>query len=278
MNVIRQTIDSLTASSNGEAGTMRIAAAASQAGRAGKLRDASNNGPSRTIRDYRVLIIEDDADIAQLISLQLEDLPARIDIVRDGAAGLEGASSGRYDLVALDLGLPRLGGLEICRRLRQQGVAVPILVVSARASESDRIVGLEIGADDYVVKPFSPGELLARARALLRRSSMQGAAQPHEELGVGELRIDLSGRRVWIGGRELAMTPKEFDLLTALARQPGKVFGKAELLSLVWGLPYEGYEHTLTCHVSRLRAKIEADPANPRCILTVWGVGYKMAD
>lgn len=261
---------------------MTVTAASKQIKRGGKLVQAERkppDTPSPATGQFRVLIVEDDADVAQLISLLLEDLPARTDIARDGPAGLEAAGSGRYDLVALDLRLPRLGGLEICRRLRQQRVAVPILVVSARGSESDRIVGLELGADDYVVKPFNPGELLARARALLRRSAMHPAAQPgREELLVGEVRIDLRGHRVWISGCEIGMTVKEFDLLIMLAGNPGRVFGKAELLSAVWGSPYQGYEHTLTCHISRLRAKVEADPQNPRRILTVWGIGYKMVD
>lgn len=230
------------------------------------------------VREYRVLIVEDDADIAQLIALELEELPARVDIVGDGAAGLDAANSGRYDLLALDLRLPHLGGLDICRRLRGQGATVPILIVSARGSESDRIVGLELGADDYIVKPFSPAELLARARALLRRSSIASGAWPAGgEVRVGDIRMDVPGRRVWIGAREIVLTPKEFDLLLTLAKEPGRVFGKKDLLSAVWGLPYEGYEHTITCHINRLRSKIEADPQEPRRILTVWGVGYKMS-
>lgn len=259
---------------------MRMAAAASQVRCAGRSQEAGwDPGNARSaIAECRVLIVEDDADIAQLICLELEELPARVDIVGDGATGLEAAASDRYDLIVLDLRLPRLGGLEICRRLRQQGLVVPLLVVSARGSESDRIVGLELGADDYIVKPFSPAELLVRARALLRRSSMRAEVIPvSQELLLGELRIDVAGRRVWIGEREVALTPREFDLLVTLAKQPGRVFRKAELLAEVWGAPYEGYEHTLTCHINRLRARIEADPQRPRRILTVWGVGYKIA-
>lgn len=271
---------SSVASLNGEAAAMRMAIATSQArGGSREVASSSVNAKSHSIAEYRVLIVEDDADIAQLIGLELEELPARVDIVRDGAAGLEAATSGRYDLIALDLRLPRVGGLEICRRLRQQGLLVPILVVSARSSESDRIVGLELGADDYIVKPFSPAELLARARALLRRSSMRaGIPSPSEELRVGDLRIDVPGRAVWVRDRKMPLTPKEFDLLTTLAKHAGRAFKKTELLAAVWGQPYEGYEHTLTCHINRLRAKIEADPQNPRRILTVWGVGYKMSD
>lgn len=258
---------------------MRMAIATSQArGGSREVASSSANAKSHSIAEYRVLIVEDDADIAQLISLELEHLPAAVDIVGDGAAGLEAAASGRYDLIVLDLRLPRLGGLEICRRLRQQQLTVPILVVSARASESDRIVGLELGADDYIVKPFSPAELLARARALVRRSSMQRGASAAEEVRVGDLRIEMPARRVWVRDRELSLTPKEFELLATLANDPGKVFKKEDLLAAVWGAPYEGYEHTITCHINRLRAKLEADPQNPRRILTVWGVGYKMSD
>ena len=233
---------------------------------------------SNATTEYRVLIIEDEADIAHLIAVELEELPARTDVVGDGAAGLEAAISGHYDLVALDLRLPQLGGLEICRRLRQQGVNTPILIVSARGSESDRIVGLELGADDYMVKPFSPAELLARARALLRRSSMTTAESlTPAEISLGDVRIELPGRRVWVRDREILLTPKEFDLLVHMARQPGKVFAKKELLSAVWGVPYEGYEHTITCHINRLRSKLEADPQKPQRIVTIWGIGYKMA-
>lgn len=233
---------------------------------------------SDAVREYRVLIVEDDVDVAQLIALELEELPARVDVVGDGASGLDAAKSGQYDLLALDLRLPHLGGLDICRRLREQGATVPILIVSARGSESDRIVGLELGADDYIVKPFSPAELLARARALLRRSTMAPASWCESgELRVGDVRMDLPGRRVWVGAREIVLTPKEFELLLTLAKQPGRVFGKKELLSAVWGLPYDGYEHTITCHINRLRSKIETDPPEPRRIVTVWGVGYKMS-
>lgn len=228
---------------------------------------------------YEVLVIEDEPDIAELIGLHMQDLPGRAEIIADGAAGLDAASSGRYDLVVLDLRLPHLDGLEICRRLRLQGSRIPILVVTARASDSERIVGLELGADDYLPKPFNTAELVARARALLRRSEMRRAAEESPRpLRRGDIYIDPAGRQARVGGREISLTPREFDLFFTLAREPGRVFSKAELLRSVWGLPFEGYEHSLTCQINRLRHKIEKDPGQPRRLLTVWGVGYKLAD
>ena len=229
--------------------------------------------------DYEVLLIEDEPDIAQLMKLYLEDLPARVNVVGDGVKGLEEALSRDYNLVVLDLRLPRLNGLEICRRVRAQGSAVPILVVSARASDAERVAGLELGADDYLGKPFNVAELVARARALLRRSAFRAAqAVQASVVQVSDIRIDPVRRRVQVGKREVSLTPKEFDLLYALARDRGRVFTKAELLEAIWQQPYEGYEHSVTCHINRLRSKIERDPRNPRHIITVWGVGYKFTD
>lgn len=229
-------------------------------------------------RVYRVLVIEDEPDIAELISLHMQELPASADIVPEGKAGLQAAFSAQYDLVVLDLKLPHLSGLEICRRLRVQGSRVPILVVTARASDAERILGLELGADDYLGKPFNTAELVARARALLRRSEMRQTADTGpREVRFGDTHIDPETRQVRVGGREIALTPKEFDLFYALAREPGRVLSRAELLRTVWGLPFEGYEHSLTCQINRLRVKIEDNPQHPRRLLTVWGVGYKIA-
>jgi len=237
------------------------------------------SGVPKQPQEYRILIIEDDRDIAELLHVYLQDLPAQADIVRDGQKGLAAIIAGGYALVTLDVRLPGLNGLELCRRVRRQGLTVPILMISARGAESDRIAGLELGADDYVVKPFSPGELKARARALLRRASMGiDAGSPPGEARVGDLRIDPARRQVWIGDKEIRLTPKEFELLYTLAVHPGRVFTRAELLRTVWGLPYEGYEHNVTLHANRLREKIEEDPQNPRRLVTVWGIGYKISD
>lgn len=234
---------------------------------------------SREPVGYDVLVVEDEPDVAQLMRLHLQDLPARVAVTTDGESGLHEALSGAYELVVLDLRLPRLDGLEICRRLRMHGAAVPILVVSARGTESERTFGLELDADDYLPKPFAMAELLARARALLRRASIAATpTSPAQAVRVREVRIDPVRRRVHVQDREVVLTAKEFDLLHTLARDPGRVFGRAELLESVWQLRYEGYEHSVTCEINRLRAKIEPDPHNPRYILTVWGVGYKFAE
>lgn len=228
---------------------------------------------------YDVLVIEDEPDVAQLIKLHLEDLPARAAIMSDGEAGLTEAFSRAYDLIVLDLRLPRLDGLEICRRLRMHGAMVPILVVTARGCECERIAGLESGADGYLAKPFSAAELVAHARALLRRASIAPVqTPPTKALRVQDVRIDPVRRLAQVQDREVALTAREFDLLYALAKDPGRVLTKAELLESVWQLRYEGYEHSVTCEINRLRAKIEPDPRNPRYILTVWGVGYKFAE
>lgn len=260
---------------------MHARAWAASAVRAGKPPWASSEGhrsQQRELPRYRVLVVEDEPDIAELICLHMQELPAATDTVAEGKAGLQAALSGQYDLVVLDLTLPHFNGLEICRRLRDHGSRIPILVVTARASDSERILGLELGADDYVGKPFNAAELVARARALLRRSEMRRIAEagPYQVCG-GEVDIDPEARQVRVRGREISLTPKEFDLLYALAAEPGRVFTRAELLRNVWGLPFEGYEHSLTCQISRLREKIEDDPHHPRRLLTVWRVGYKIA-
>jgi len=184
--------------------------------------------------------------------------------------------------VVLDLMLPGFDGLEVCRRLRAAPGYVPILMLTARSTELDRVVGLEIGADDYLTKPFSIPELLARIKALFRRAESLGRtalAEPDRAtLARGELRIDADLRQVCIGGRQVSLTAKEFDLLWHFAGHPGRVYTRLQLLDQVWRYNHDGYEHTVNSHINRLRAKIEDDPSNPRYILTVWGVGYKFVD
>lgn len=227
----------------------------------------------------KLLVIEDDRDIADLLSLNLGDLGHQIDLALDGHSGLEKALAQHYDLVVLDLMLPGLDGLEICKRLRNQQNYVPILMLTARSSELDRVLGLEIGADDYMTKPFSIRELQARVKALLRRMEVLASPEPTQEtLRVGDVEIDLDKRRVSFGGKALNLTAKEFDLLVQFARYPGRVYSRNQLLELVWGGGFDGFEHTVNSHINRLRTKLEADPTNPRYILTVWGVGYKFAE
>jgi DNA-binding response OmpR family regulator len=229
----------------------------------------------------RVLVVEDDRDIAELVRLHLADLGCEVELVHDGAAGLARAQAQRFDLVVLDVMLPGMDGLDICKRLRAGADYLPILMTTSKASELDRVLGLELGADDYLTKPFSVGELVARVKALFRRvdAMAAAAAKPRPAtLDAGELSIDLDRRVVTLAGRPVELTAKEFDLLAHFAANPGRVFNRAQLLDKVWGYSNIGYEHTVNSHINRLRAKIEQDPAKPRYILTVWSVGYKFAE
>ncbi len=229
----------------------------------------------------KVLIIEDDPDIGRLVQIHLGDIDCESEIAADGKSGFEKFLQEQYDLVILDLMLPKMDGLSVCREIRGQPGYTPILMLTAKSTELDRVVGLEMGADDYLTKPFSIPELLARIKALFRR--VEALAEPaHNEqpqvITCGDLSIDVEKRKVYLGQREVELTAKEFDLLRYFASYPGRVYSRAQLLDNVWGYSHEGYEHTVNSHINRLRAKIEDDPAKPRYILTVWGVGYKFAD
>jgi DNA-binding response OmpR family regulator len=229
----------------------------------------------------RILVVEDDRDIAHLVELHLRDLGADVTVVHDGAVALDLALRRPFDLVILDLMLPGVDGLEICRRLRSRENYTPILMLTARSADVDRIVGLEIGADDYLTKPFNIRELIARVKALLRRVdalSKPEAADVPSVLDFGALVIDVEKRKVTLNGEAIDLTAKEFDLLLQFARNPGRVYTRAQLLDLVWGYGHDGYEHTVNSHINRLRNKLEKDHAKPAYILTVWGVGYKFAD
>ncbi len=230
-------------------------------------------------KPQRILMIEDDPDIAEIVGIHLRDLHYELELATDGPTGLERALDTDYELVILDLMLPGMDGLEVCRRIRAASETLPILMLTAKSEELDKVVGLELGADDYLTKPFSVRELIARIKALLRRSHGRAAAPAAEEaINVCGISIDLPRRSVVVGGKPVDLTPKEFDLLVLFAQHPGRVFGRDDLLSRVWGYDFEGYGHTVNSHINRLRAKIEADPSNPRVITTVWGVGYRMAE
>jgi DNA-binding response OmpR family regulator len=232
-------------------------------------------------RPRRVLVVEDNRDIADVVRLHLVDLGCEVDLAFDGTSGLRLAETRRHDLVILDLMLPGIDGLEICKRLRAGPSYVPILMTTSRASELDRVLGLELGADDYLTKPFSVSELMARVKAIFRRVDAMGAAAskpPPPSIKAGELVIDADRRVVTLAGRPVELTAKEFDLLAHFAANPGRVFNRAQLLDKVWGYSNIGYEHTVNSHINRLRSKIEQDPAKPRYILTVWSVGYKFAE
>jgi DNA-binding response OmpR family regulator len=224
----------------------------------------------------QILVVEDDLDINKLIAMNLKDLNHDVDTCDNGRRGLEMANSGQYDLMVLDLMLPEMDGLEICRNLRAANVLTPILMLTARDSEADRVVGLEMGADDYLTKPFSVRELQARVKAMLRRMDMLNKNEPQsDEIVVDNLVINVGRRKVVLSDQEVELTSTEFDLLIYMARQPGMVFSRAQLLDNVWGYQHSGYEHTVNSHINRLRNKLEQDPSKPEYILTVWGVGYK---
>ncbi len=226
-------------------------------------------------------MVEDNEDIARLVSLHLADLDCHVRVATDGCTGFELARAGDWDLVILDLMLPGMEGLEFCRRLRAGRHYTPILMLTAKSSELDRVLGLELGADDYLTKPFSIRELIARVRAIFRRLEAFAAAEGRESevrVEAGDLVIDAERRSVTIADLPVELTAREFDLLMQFARNPGRVYTRQQLLDLVWGHGHDGYEHTVNSHINRLRAKIERDPAHPRYVLTVWGVGYKFND
>ena len=229
-----------------------------------------------------VLMIEDDANIADVVEIHLNDLGYALERAEDGKTGLNKALEKDYSLVILDLMLPKLDGFEVCKGIREQKKYMPILMLTSKSEELDKVLGLELGADDYLTKPFSIRELIARVKAIMRR--MERNAQADEEPGTngtlrfGDLTIDLEKRKVSLSGKTIELTSKEFDLLALFARKPGKAFSRQELLDLVWGYQFIGYEHTVNSHINRLRNKIEKDPANPFFIRTVWGVGYRFIE
>jgi two-component system OmpR family response regulator len=224
-----------------------------------------------------ILIVEDNVDIASLIQLHAKDIDCASDIALDGKQALEMFKQNDYQLVILDLMLPEVDGLEVCRQLRAAASYVPILMLTSKSSELDRVLGLEVGADDYITKPFSIPELMARIKGQFRRND---ALQSEDKAQSGHIRfgglgIDAAKRLVTVKDREVMLTAREFDLLLHFANNPGLVFTRLQLLEQVWGYNYEGYEHTVNSHINRLRAKIEKDPTIPVYILTVWGVGYR---
>ncbi|QSA96537.1 response regulator transcription factor [Methylococcus sp. EFPC2] len=228
----------------------------------------------------QILVIEDDPDIGDMLDINLRDEGYAVEVATDGVEGLQRLRNRRYDLLVLDLMLPGIDGLEICREVRRMPSYQPIVIISARSTETHRVLGLELGADDYLTKPFSVPELVARIRALFRRVEALGR-EAQAQTGVvacGPFTIDPAGYTVSLAGQPVALTLKEFELLLFFARNPGKTFTRIALLNSVWGYSHDGYEHTVNSHINRLRAKIERDPARPEFIQTVWGVGYKFAD
>ena len=234
-----------------------------------------------TTNNRRILVVEDDPDISRLLKIHLSDIAFKVDVVNNGVDGLNRASNHDYQLIVLDLMLPGLDGLEICRRLREMSINTPVLMLTAKSSELDRVLGLELGADDYLTKPFSIKELQARVKAILRRvdlSREHNKVDKDERIEVASLVIDVGGRNVTIEGSPVELTVKEFDLLLHFAKNPGRVYSRGQLLDTVWGYSHSGYEHTVNSHINRLRKKIENDPERSRYIETVWGVGYKFCE
>jgi DNA-binding response OmpR family regulator len=222
-----------------------------------------------------VLVVEDDSTLATVLRYNLERDGYRCTVAADGARALDLARRDRPDLILLDVMLPGIDGLEVCRRIRA-GSTVPIIMLTARVDEIDRVVGLEVGADDYITKPFGMRELLARVRAALRRAEMRPLAEDTQPIVVGDLQIDPRGRRLLRNGGPVTVKPKEFDLLLFLARNPGQVFTREQLLDRVWGYEFGGGTRTVDVHIRWLREKIEPDPAHPIYLITSRGVGYKL--
>jgi two-component system alkaline phosphatase synthesis response regulator PhoP len=228
----------------------------------------------------KILIIEDDHDIAELVSIHMIDTGFETEKVHDGKEGLIRAMEGTYKLIILDLKLPGMDGLEICRKLRMEKVNTPIIMLTSKSEEIDRVLGLEIGADDYLTKPFSIRELVARVKTVLRRGNRESDSDrgPEQILQRDNFYLDITKRIVKSYDQQVELSPKEFDMLVLLASNPGKTYSRLDLLNQVWGVDFEGFEHTVNSHINRLRSKIEKNMNEPEFILTTWGVGYKFKD
>ena len=222
-----------------------------------------------------ILVVDDEPRIVELARDYLEHAGFRVVTANDGRAALDVARHHRPDLIVLDLGLPGLDGLDVTRELRRDG-SLPIVMVTARDDELDKVLGLELGADDYLTKPFSPRELVARVKAVLRRTDRP--TDPSDVIRVGELQLDVPRMRTEVAGRGVDLTPTEFTLLATLARQPGRIFTRSQLLDALHGVAFESYERAIDSHIKNLRRKLEPDPRQPRFVLTVYGVGYRLAD
>lgn len=240
----------------------------------------NNQPPDPGERKISLLVVEDDENISSAISEYFSRAGYNVKTVGDGLMGVKTALDDPPDAVVLDLMLPKMDGLAVCRELREKINYLPILMLTAKDDVVDKVLGLEMGADDYITKPFSLRELEARIKSVLRRSRTPVADGREDEAPIirGRLRIDPARREVTIGDRQVDLTPKEFDLLRLFAANPGRVFPRKYLLEKIWDYSYEGYDRTIDSHINRLRAKIEENPENPQMVLTVWGIGYKFSD
>lgn len=241
-----------------------------------------NSHPAEPIeRKISLLVVEDDENISSAISEYFSRAGYNVKTVEDGLMGVKAALEESPDAVVLDLMLPKMDGLAVCRELREKAGQLPILMLTAKDDVVDKVLGLEMGADDYITKPFSLRELEARIKSVLRRSkapALTDNGKDEAPVVRGRLRIDPARREVTIGERQVDLTPKEFDLLRLFAANPGRVFPRKYLLEKIWDYSYEGYDRTIDSHINRLRAKIEENPENPQMVLTVWGIGYKFSD
>jgi DNA-binding response OmpR family regulator len=224
----------------------------------------------------KVLLVEDDKSIVDLLEIHLKDLNCDVCSVNDGTDGLNKALSEQFDLIVLDIMLPGTNGIDICREVRKKNIYTPVMMLTSKSEEVDKVLGLEIGSDDYLTKPFSIREFIARVKAILRRvEAIQKEIGNSADISADNLIIEVEKRKVTLNGSRIDLTPKEFDLLHLLASHPGKTYNREQLLSILWGYQYNGYEHTVNSHINRLRSKIEPYISNPRFILTTWGVGYR---
>lgn len=228
----------------------------------------------------KVLVIEDDPNISELIRIHLSDLGFQIQVKNNGKEGFDTANTNAFELIVMDLMLPEMDGISICQRLRALDNYTPILMLTAKSEEIDKIIGLESGADDYLTKPFKIREFIARVKAIMRRQDQykESAQAKAKNMLFGELELDETMRKVILSKKRIELTPKEFDLLLLMAKNPGRSYSRGELLELIWGYDFSGYEHTVNAHINRLRSKIENDPNHPQFILTTWGVGYRFND
>lgn len=231
----------------------------------------------------KILTIEDDTQIVELLKIHLSDMDCKMDWAKDGLSGLRKFNNQEYELIILDIMLPGLDGFEVCKRIRADNNYTPILMLTSKSEELDKVLGLELGADDYLTKPFSIRELIARVKAIFRRIEVdkkknEPSPTSNEKLVFGDLIIYSEKRKVSLDGKYIDLTAREFDLLALFASRPGRAYSRQELLDIVWGYNYDGYEHTVNSHINRLRSKIEKDPANCRFIKTIWGVGYGFAE
>lgn len=223
-----------------------------------------------------VLVVEDDRSISDLLAIHLKDLNCSVKQVSDGRQGLEYSINSRFDLIVLDIMLPGMDGLEICKEIRKNNIYTPVLMLTSKSDEVDKVLGLEVGADDYLTKPFGIREFIARVKAIFRRvDALRNETGDHTDITIGNLTIEVEKRRVTLNGERIDLTPKEFDLLHLLASHPGRTYSREQLLSTLWGYQYNGYEHTVNSHINRLRNKIEYDISKPKYILTTWGSGYR---